>query len=289
MVQRKTASEKTFDAFNMLIMLAIFIVMVYPFLYVINYSLSEGSAANGKLLLWPRGFNLDSYKVLLKDSSVLRAFGVSIARSLIGPALQLLVTGMAAYAIATPNLVCRKTVRLIFILPMYLSAGIIPNYVFMKAYGLTHSFWVYILPNICSSFNLILISTYIESIPRSLTEAVYLDGGNDFQAYWKVIFPVSMPVNAAVVLFGIITQWNALMDTEMYCAMTEELHTLQYVLFNTLASKTNIETLRAGLTSVTGQGLKMAITVITVLPVMCVYPFLQKYFVSGIMIGSVKS
>ena len=227
--------------------------------------------------------------VLLKNSQVLHAMFISVMRSLIGPVLQLIVTGMAAYALSSPNLIFGKTLRTLFILPMYLSAGIIPNYIFMKAYGLTNNFLVYILPNICSSFNLILIRTYIESVPRSLTEAVYLDGGNDFQAYWKVIFPVCMPVNAAVMLFGVIQQWNALMDTEMYCAMTEKLHTLQYLLFSTLATKTDIETLRTGLSNITSQGLKMAITIITIIPIMCVYPTLQKYFVSRIMVGSVKA
>lgn len=289
MVKEKSFSETMFRVASSLIMLIVFVLMVYPFLYVICYSFSDGAKAAGSLLIVPKGFNVNSYLSLLRDSSVFRAFLISVARSACGPVLQLIVTGMAAYALSRPDLVYGKALRAIFLLPMYMSAGIIPNYIFMKAYGLTNNFFVYILPNSCSAFNLVLLRTYIESVPRSLTEAVYLDGGNDFQAYWRVIFPVCMPVNAAVLLFGIITQWNSLMDTEMYCAMETKLHTLQYVLFSTLASKTNIETLRSGLVGVTGQGLKMAITVITIIPVMCVYPFLQKHFVSGIMIGSVKA
>lgn len=289
MVKSKSPAQIVGNVLISVFLLAVFIVMAYPFLYVFNYSISDGAIASGSLLLLPKGINFDSYIVLLKNSQVLHAMFISVMRSLIGPVLQLIVTGMAAYALSSPNLIFGKTLRTLFILPMYLSAGIIPNYIFMKAYGLTNNFLVYILPNICSSFNLILIRTYIESVPRSLTEAVYLDGGNDFQAYWKVIFPVCMPVNAAVMLFGVIQQWNALMDTEMYCAMTEKLHTLQYLLFSTLATKTDIETLRTGLSNITSQGLKMAITIITIIPIMCVYPTLQKYFVSGIMVGSVKA
>ena len=289
MVRQRNFSNIVFNIVSTVFMMLFFIIIAYPFLYVVNCSLSDGSISGGSLLLLPKGLTLDSYTTLLKDRAVTHAFFISVLRSFIGPSLQLIITGMAAYAIASPNLVFPKILRLIFILPMYLSAGIIPNYVFMKMYGLTNNFLVYILPNICSSYNMILIMTYIKSIPGELTEAVYIDGGNDFQAYWRVIFPVCMPVNAAVFLFGVITQWNSLMDTEIYCAMTEKLHTLQYVLFSTLASKTNIESLRSGMITVSSQSLKMAITVITILPVLCVYPALQRYFVSGIMLGSVKA
>ena len=131
--------------------------------------------------------------------------------------------------------------------------------------------------------------TYIESIPRSLQEAAYVDGATDFQAYWKVIFPVCKPVNAAILLFGILQQWNNLMDTKMYCAMEKKLFTLQYVLFDTLNNLTTLESASTAVQTVNIQSIKMAMTVITVLPVMCVYPFLQKHFASGIMIGSVKA
>jgi putative aldouronate transport system permease protein len=289
MVRRKTVGGVCFDVINGLFMCLLFILMIYPFLYVINFSVSTLSETTGTLLLLPKGVNFKAYAVLFQDDGVLHAFLVSVARSTIGPVLMLFVTGMAAYVLATPDLAFGKFFRAVFVLTMYLSAGIIPTYIFIKQYGLLNNFWVYILPNLCSAFNLILIKTYIESIPRSLQEAVYMDGGNDLQAYWKVIFPICRPVNAAILLFGILNQWNSFIDTQMYCAMTEKLYTLQYVLFNTLSSQTNIEALKSGAMASSGQTLKMAITVITVVPVMCVYPFLQKHFVSGIMIGSVKA
>lgn len=289
MVYKQTWSDRVFNFLNGFLMLVIFIIMVYPFLYVINYSVTAPSEAGGSLLLLPKGINFEAYKTLLQESGILRAFGISVARSIIGAALMLIITGMAAYVLATPNLVFGRFFRTAFVLTMYLSAGIVPTYIYMKQYHLLNNFWVYILPNLCSAFNLILIKTYIESIPRSLQEAVYIDGGNDLQAYWRVIFPVCKPVNAAILLFGILNQWNSFMDTQMYCAMDEKLYTLQYVLYNTLSSQTNMEALKRGAAVVNGQTLKMAITVITVFPVMCVYPFLQKHFVSGIMVGSVKA
>lgn len=290
MVQKKTFGSVAFDVLNSLLMCLIFIIMVYPFLYVINFSISSLSETGGSLLLLPRKVTFAAYQTLLHDGALLQAFLVSIARSAIGPVLMLAVTGMAAYALATPDLVFGKFFRTAFVLTMYVSAGIVPTYIFIKQYGLMNNFLVYILPSLCSAFNLILIKTYIEGVPRALQEAVYVDGGNDLVAYWRVIFPVCQPVNAAVLLFGILSQWNNFMDTQLYCAMEERLYTLQYVLYNTLASQTNIESLKnGGAMASSGQTLKMAITVITVVPVMCVYPFLQKYFVSGIMIGSVKA
>ncbi len=289
MVYHRTLGEKIFDAFNVLFMIILFLIMVYPFLYVVNYSISIPTGLNGKLLLLPQGLDLSAYKTLLLDDGILRALLVSVARSAIGTVLMLVITGMAAYALAVPNLICGKLLRITFVLTMYLSAGTIPTYIFMQKYHLLNSFWVYILPNLCYAFNLVLMKNYMESIPETLREAVYIDGGNDLQAYWLVIFPICKPVNAAVFLFGVLKQWNNFMDTQLYCSMKEELYTLQYVLYNTLASQTNIEALMSGGAQVTsGQSIKMAITVITVLPVLCVYPSLAKHFTSGLMLGSVK-
>ena len=289
MVRGKTIGNNLFDIINTIFMCLIFIGMLYPFIYVINASVTDVSKAQGSLLLLPKVLDFSGYQVLLKDESFLNALLVSIARSIIGPVLMLIVTGMAAYVLAQPNLVCGKFLRLFFVLTMYVNAGIIPNYIFMKNYGLLNNFWVYILPTLCSAFNLILMRTYIESIPKSLQEAVYVDGGNDFQAYWKVIFPVCKPINAAILLFGIIQQWNSFMDTQMYCTMEKKLHTLQYVLYTTLASVSSLESMMTGMVKVNGMMVKMAITVITIVPIMCVYPFLHKYFASGIMLGSVKA
>lgn len=290
MVYKRSLSGTIFDVCNTLLMVTIFIIMVYPFLYVINYSFSSQEGLAGSLLLLPQGFNLDAYKTLMHDESLFHAFGVSVARSILGAGSMLMVSGMAAYALANQNLVFGKFFRTVFAMTMYVSAGVVPTYVFMKMYGLTNNFLVYIIPGLCSAFNLILIRNYIESIPASLREAVYVDGGNDFQAYWRVIFPICKPVNAAILLFGVLNQWNNFMDTQLYCSMKEELYTLQYVLYNTVASQTSLEAVNNTNTAIVNtQQLKMAITVITVLPVMCVYPFLQKHFASGLLVGSVKA
>lgn len=288
MIYKRTLGEKIFGVGNALLMTVIFVIMVYPFLYVINYSLSVPTGLNGSLLLLPKGIDLNAYQTLFQENGIVHAFFISVLRSVVGPVLMLIVTGMAAYVLAVPDLVFGRFFQMAFVLTMYLSAGTISTYIFMKQYHLLNSFWVYILPNLCNAFNLILIKNYIEGIPRSLQEAVYVDGGNDLQAYWKIIFPVCKPVNAAILLFGILNQWNSFIDTQLYCSMEEKLYTLQYVLYNILASQTSMEALKSGAARTSGQSIKMAITVFTVVPVMCVYPFLQKHFTSGIMLGSVK-
>lgn len=291
MKYKSTPAGIIFDIINTIIMILAFVVTVYPFLYVINYSFSTFSQTSGTLLLLPKGFNVQAYATLLHDPKLIHAAFISASRSIIGPVLSLAVTGMAAYALAVPDLVFGKFFRIMFVLTMYVGGGLIPTYLFTKWYGLANSYLVYIIPSLFSAYNMILIKTYIESVPRSLQEAVYLDGGDDLVAYWRVIFPVCKPVNAAILLFSVLGHWNSFMDTQIYCAATQKLHTLQYVLYNILASNTNLEALKNGSQKVAanGQTLKMAITVITVVPVMFVYPFLQKYFVSGIMIGSVKA
>lgn len=290
---RRTWIGRLFDVCNAAFMLLLFVVMLYPFLYVVNYSFSSLSQVGGSLLLLPQGFTTDVYKAVLSDSSILRALMISVLRSLSGASLMLLVTSMAAYVLSVPDLIFGGFLRYMFVLTMYVSAGVIPTYIFFKMYHLTSSFFVYILPGMCNVFNLILIKTYIENLPKELKEAVYIDGGSDLQAFWKVIFPVCLPVNAAVFLFGIVQQWNAFIDTQLYNATDKELYTLQYVLYNIMSQKTSVEALKLagahGASTITSASMKMAITVITIVPIMMVYPYLQKYFVSGIMIGSVKS
>lgn len=294
MVERRTTSGTIFNIINSVFMFIVFVIMAYPFLYVLNYSLSDPSHVRRTLLLWPVGFNLDSYAVLFKDSTIYQALFISVARSILGPALMLVVSAMAAFALKRRDLVCGRFFRLFFLATMYFSAGTIPIYITYQKLHLVNTFWVYIIPGIVNVFNMVLIRTYMEGLPPALEEAVLIDGGNDSDAFWRVILPLCLPVSAAVFMFSCVTHWNSYMDTQLYCSMKPELYSLQYVLYNTMAVQMSqsLESARSAMrssVSVTGQSLKMAITVITVVPIACVYPFLQKYFVSGLLVGSVKA
>jgi putative aldouronate transport system permease protein len=293
LLTRRSVLDVVFDFFLYVLMAAVFVVMIYPFIYVINYSISNVAQARHALLLWPEAVHFESYRLLFRDPSILRALLVSVARSVIGPACMLVVTAMGGYVISRPNLVFGKFFRMFFLFTMYVSAGIIPMYLVIQGLRLTNTFWVYILPGAVNAFNMILMKTYIESLPASLEESVLIDGGTEIDAYFSVILPMCLPVNAAIVLFSCIQHWNSFIDTQLYNAMKPALHTMQYVLYNALAvqMQQSLEEAKARLAAntVNSQSLKMAITVVTVIPIMCVYPFLQRYFVSGLLVGSVKA
>jgi putative aldouronate transport system permease protein len=290
---KRSALDIVFDGFLYILMAAVFAVMVYPFLYVINYSISSAAQVKHPLLLWPEKVHFETYRILFSDASMLRALMVSVARTVVGPAFMLVVTAMGGYVISRPNLVFGRFFRMFFLFTMYVSAGIIPVYLVIQSLHLTNTFWVYILPGMLNAFNMILIKTYVESLPASLEESVLIDGGTEITAYFYVIFPMCLPVNAAIVLFSCIGHWNSFIDTQLYNAMRPALYTMQYVLYNALAvqMQQSLEEAKARFSknTVTSQSLKMAITVVTVVPIMCVYPFLQRYFVSGLLVGSVKA
>ena len=293
MRRRASVSGAIFDGFNSLFMLLVFCVMMYPFLYVLNYSISASAKVGGSALFLPVGVNFDNYRILLKDSTIYRAFFVSLSRCLVGPAAMIVVSGMAGYVLSKKDLVFGKFFRWAIFFTMYFGAGLIPQYLLMKNVGLTNTYLVYIVPGMVSAFNIILIRTYIENLPISVEEAALIDGCNEFQVYWRVLFPICLPVNAAVILFSAIGHWNDFMTTQLYNAMKPALYTMQYVLYNALAVQLQ-QTLEEAKRSfsenvVTGQSLKMAITVITIIPIMCAYPFLQRYFVSGLLVGSIKA
>jgi putative aldouronate transport system permease protein len=270
-------------------MTLVLVVMVFPFLYVINYSLSDPSQVSGKFLIYPINPTFDSYVTLLKDPTIWNGVFISVARTVLGTVIMIFFTSMAGYVLTRDDFMGVKFFRRFFIITLYFSSGIIPMYLLIQGLGLTSSFWVYVIPSAVNVFNMILIKTYIESIPKELEEAALIDGANDLYLFFKIMFPISMPVIAAVSLFAAIGQWNSFIDTQFYNAMNPELFPLQYVLYNSLQTITNIEQYQFEKSpNITPQSLKMAMTVVTVLPIMLVYPFLQKYFMKGLLIGSIK-
>jgi putative aldouronate transport system permease protein len=289
-MKTRTWSGTAFDLINTLVMIIIIIFTFYPFLYIINYSLSDPGLLTGGLLLYPKGLNFTSYAVALSDSAILDGIFISIARTIAGPVLMIMITSMAAYCLTRDELMGVRFFRKFFVLTMYFSSGLIPFYILVKTLGMTGTFWIYVIPGAVSVFNMILIKTYIEALPKSMEEAAVIDGANDFKLYWQVIFPICTPVIAAVVLFSAVDQWNSFFDTQIFNAMHPELFTLQYVLQQTLAGATTLEQVKdvSHQMQATPQTLKMAITMITVLPILAVYPILQRHFTKGLLIGAIK-
>ena len=268
-------------------------MMAYPFYYLIIYSLSNPALVTPGFMLLPRGTNLVAYSDLLTEKKIPQAFLVSIFRSLTGPAIMLAVTSMAAYVMSKRILFGYKIISRYIVFTMYISAGLIPYYQLIYNLGLAKSLLVYVVPGMMDVFSFILIRTYIENTPASLEESAMIDGAGYFQSFIRIVFPMCQPIIATVALFSIVFHWNAYTDTMFYNASDASLHTLSYVLMQFMKANTvSLETAQrnAALRAVQPnmRMIQMAITVVTMLPIMLAYPALQKYFVKGIMIGAIK-
>ena len=286
---KRSLSSKIFDSFNVIQLTIIALTMIFPFYYILVYSLSRPELLSGGLILWPKGFSIDSYLIILSDSRVLKSVVISVARTVSGPLLMVFVTSMAAYVTTRDSMPGVRFLRKFFVFTMYMGAGLIPTYLLMKTLHLIGTFWIYIIPSSVAVYNMILIKTYIESIPKSLEEAALIDGANDFILFWKIIFPACTPVIAATVLFSAVGHWNDFMDTQIYNNMNPELYTLQYTLYQLLSSAESLAQAKSEVDKVIlPQSLKMAVTMITILPIAVVYPFLQKHFTKGLLIGAIK-
>lgn len=295
MVKKRPLSleNAAFSTVIFVVCAAVCLLMAYPFYYLIIYSISDPAKISPGFMLLPKGVNLVAYADIISEQKIPHAFLITLLRSLAGPLILLGVTSMAAYAMSKRDLLGHKWLSRYIVFTMYVSAGLIPTYQLIYGIGLAHSFWVYILPGVMDVFSFILIRTYMENIPPALEESAMIDGAGYFPTFARIIFPMCQPIIATVALFAIVSQWNAYTDTMFYNATDAELHTLSYVLMQYMkSSSVSLETAQrnAAVRAVkpNTQMIKMAITTITMLPIICVYPALQKYFVKGIMIGAIK-
>ena len=286
-----------FPIVNTILLCILMFVTLYPVINTVAYSFNDGSdALKGGVGLWPRVFSTKSYVSILSDNAVYQAAFISAAKTVVTTLLNLFWTGMLAFALSRREYVLRKVITTILVLTMYVNAGLIPNYLLISKFlGLKNTFLVYIIPTMFSCFNMIVIRTYIAGLPDALVESARIDGAGDFRAYWQIIFPLCTPVLATVALFVAVGAWNSWFDTYLYCRGEKDLYTLQYLLKMKLATtqqsanaaRSTTEALKsANLT--TPVTIRCAITVISTVPILIVYPFLQKYFVTGMALGAVK-
>ncbi|WP_430539988.1 carbohydrate ABC transporter permease [Neobacillus drentensis] len=293
------AGDYIFDIFNYTFMFFLCVVMLYPFINQLAVSLNDANdSIKGGIYLWPREFTWSNYKYVFGESSIFHSFMISVLRTLIGTLTSVLGTAMVAYTISRKDFVFKKFVTIAFVLTMYFSGGLIPNYLLIKELNLLDSFWVYIIPGIIGVFNLIVIRSFIEGIPESLFESAKIDGAGDFTTFIKIVLPLSLPVLATVSLFVAVGQWNSWFDVFLYNSSTPELSTLQYELMKILqnsnasmSGKTAADAFassNSAANTVTPTSIRATMTIIASLPIIMVYPFLQKYFVKGLTLGGVK-
>ena len=288
-----------FPMFNAFILIVMMIITIYPVLNTLAVSFNEGTdAVRGGIGIVPRKFSMVNYDTILDERTV-RAAWVSVSKTVIITILNLFWTGMLAYTLSRKEFVLRKFITTLMVLTMYVNAGLIPNYLLIKdTLNLAHTYWVYIIPTMFSCFNMIVIRTYIAGLPDALVESARIDGAGDFRIYWKIIFPLCTPVLATVALFVAVGSWNSWFDTKLYNNnAVRDPQTLQFLLQEKIAtagqqsSNSGAATADALLAKQDQKGelaIRAAITVISTVPILVVYPILQKYFVTGMALGSVK-
>lgn len=273
------------------------LLCIYPFYYVIICSISDAQSVSKGIFLLPHGISFETYRELFQRDDLWHAFFISIARTVVGTAISVLCTAMLAFLMTRQEMVGRKIVYRFVIITMYLNAGLIPWYLTMKAYHLQNSFLLYVFPGAISAYNMILIKTFMEQLPTSLEEAAILDGAGIWDVFFRVVLPLSKPILATVAVFCAVGQWNSWQDN-FFLVSDPNLKTLQLILREYLNEAAKIaEAMKEGnnfadlaemTKNVSSTSVRMASVVVTMLPVMLVYPFAQKYFTKGIMIGAVK-
>jgi putative aldouronate transport system permease protein len=295
--RKRTVEQIIFTTLNTTFLLALAALMIYPLLNTLAISLNDGNdAVRGGIGIWPRVFSLQNYNVVFNMTTIYQAFFMSVLKTVVVVATNLFFTSMLAYALSRKEFIFRRSITLIFVLTMYFDAGLIPNYLLIKDLGMLNSFQAYWVPTIISAFNLIVLRTYMKSIPDEIIESARTDGAGEFRTWWQIVMPLCKPALAVVGLFVAVGAWNSWLDTLLYNSGDPALSTLQYELQKLLASSMN-----AGMNSVAATGsaqsggqvttpiaLRSAITMVAAVPILFVYPFLQKHFVSGLVIGSVK-
>ncbi len=294
---RKSLQDRVFDTVNVIYMLLVSVITLYPFLHILAVSLNEArDSARGGITIFPRIISFDSYRTVFGYEGLYHAFFVSVLRTVFGTLLFLLVTTLAGYVMTKKQLKGYRVIYMFFVVSMFVGGGLVPTFLLYRQLGIMNTFWVYILPGAFSTYYMILFRTYIIQLPQGLQESAMIDGAGEFTIFLKIVLPLSTPILATIGLFVAVNQWNAWQDT-LYYTTDENLETLQYVLMKVLrqAEATQIaKQARSALartfgnTSITPNSIKMAITIVATVPILCVYPFLQKYFVKGMVLGAVK-
>jgi len=273
-------------------------VTLYPFLHVLAISLNEANdTMRGGITFYPRIFTFDNYITILQNKDLYNAFYITILRTVVGTVGTVVVTGMMAFAMSKKHLKGRTVYMAICVITMYVNGGLIPTYMIIRSLGLLNTFWVYILPNLVNVFYLIVMRTYFKSLPESLEESARIDGASTFGVFFKIILPISAPIIATIALFSGVMQWNSWFDAAIYNIRAPELRPLQTVLNNLInSSKAAEQIAQAGAGAaalaraniINPRSITMATMIATIVPIILVYPFVQKYFAQGMMIGSIK-
>lgn len=287
-----------FNIINYFIFGAFTVVCIFPFYYLFINTISDNElVTKGLINFIPRGFHLENYIALTSVSDLSKAFAVSIGRTVIGTAFMVVSSGFVGYLVTKQEMWGRKFWYRFLVITMYFNAGLIPWFLNMQMLGLTNTFLAYIIPGIVAPYNIILVKTYIESIPAELEESAAMDGASYLTVFVKIIWPLSKPILATIAIFGAVGHWNSFTDSLILMQSRSDLYVLQHRLYIYLNQASNLSALmesggqisEAALKSVmSGKVIKYTISMVTIIPILLVYPLMQRYFEKGIMLGAVK-
>lgn len=296
---RYTPGDIVFSILNYTFFIVFTICCIFPFYYLFINTISDNDLVSRAAINFiPRGIHLGNYSNLFSAGEVGQAFLVSIARTLIGTTLMVAASALAGYLVTKQNMWHRKFWYRFLVITMYFNAGTIPWYLNMSMLGLTNNFMAYIIPGIVAPYNIILVKTYVESIPAELEESAFMDGAGYFTIFRRIILPLCKPILATIAIFGAVGHWNSFTDSLILMTGAPELYTLQHRLYLYLNTTSNLGALFEGATSSLTEGavqsalnskvIKYTISMVSIIPILMVYPFMQRYFEKGIMLGAVK-
>ncbi|MDF2668628.1 MAG: sugar transporter permease [Paenibacillus sp.] len=293
-METRSYGDKWFDAINVALLVLVSLIVLYPLVYVLSASISDPAAVlNGDMWLLPIEITFTGYTKVLENKELLNSYGNTIFYTVLGTAINLVMTVMAAYPLSKRDLSGRNLMMAIMVFTMFFSGGLIPTYMVVKELGMTNTFWALVIPNAVSVYNIIIMRTFFQSsIPNEIQEAASIDGCSDMRILWKIVLPLSMPILAVMTLFYSVGHWNAYFNALIYLNRRED-YPLQLILREILIQGQMEEMVNAGDSShaktlLDQEAVKYAVVVVANLPILMLYPFLQKYFVKGVMIGAIK-
>lgn len=291
---KESKSRIAFNILNGVFFGLLIILCAYPLWYILIKSLSGANVA-GKGIFLPYQFTFTNYTQVARLEGVFQAFVVSVSRTVVGTVLTVLCCMLLGYLFTKEQMPFRKFLYRLVTVTMYVSGGLIPAYLTIKYYNLLNTFWVYVLPSMVSAYYIILIKTYVEQLPISVEESAMLDGAGPLTIFAKIILPMSLPIVATIAVYASVGQWNSWFDNHIYNFTTQSLTTMQYMLYKYLNEAERLAEMleKSGnnkqlMNALTPQSVRMTVTMVTVLPVLMIYPFLQRFFIKGINIGAVK-
>lgn len=292
-MKKKSLSDQIFVICNTIFMVAFVVITLYPVLNTLAISFNDGiDTVRGGIHLIPRKFTLQNYYTVLHKQNMVTGAYITVLRTVIGTLLALVTNALLAFIVSRKRFLFKSQLSLFWVITMYVNSGLIPVFLLYKNLHLTGTFWVYVVPGAVSAFNMLVLRTYMVGLPDSLEESAQLDGAGYMTIFVKIISPLCKPVYATVALFVAVGQWNSWFDAMLYNRMSDKYTTLQYELMKLLSSvmqqSGSADSMRNSGNSITPASIRAAATIATMLPIVCLYPFLQRYFVTGLTIGGVK-